>query len=62
MQLTDAQIAEFQQLYKEQFGKDISRQEQDEVKIELLMFILYTPIALYRSKGWDSRTQIGTRE
>ena len=44
--LTDAQIAKFQMLYKEQFGKDISREEALEkgIKLMRLVELVYRPI------------------
>ena len=44
--LTDAQIVKFQMLYKEQFGKEISRQEALEKGIKLVRIVelVYKPI------------------
>ena len=44
--LSDAQIIKFQMLYKEQFGKEISREEALEkgIKLMRLVQIVYKPI------------------
>ena len=39
MHLTDEQITEFQLLYKEQFGKDISREEAYDQAMKLITLV-----------------------
>lgn len=46
MQITDTQIAQFQTLFKNKFGKQISREEALEkgISLVLLMKLIYKPI------------------
>ena len=52
MTLSDEKVIEFQKLYKEHFGKDISKEDARENGIKLLelISILYRPKAIEESE------------
>ena len=51
MKLSDEKVIEFQKLYKEHFGKEISKKDANEQGIKLLLLISI----LYRPKDMSTR-------
>lgn len=60
MTLTDKNIKQFQAIYKEQFGTDISKAEAAEQGLKLvnLLSVVYKPMTQERSDAIDTHRQL----
>ena len=61
---TDEQIKKFQAIYKERFGKEISREDAYEqgVKLMRLMAVVYKPMTKEEYEAIQKRRKSGTAD